>query len=87
MIRNRVVLGMAASLLLAGCCRQHSGGGGGGGLIALDGVPTLAPSPLDFGTVGTGTTHQKGLTITNHGSGPLTLKSISIAGDPSFSAA
>ncbi|MHB1843408.1 MAG: choice-of-anchor D domain-containing protein [Deltaproteobacteria bacterium] len=77
----------AAAIALAGCCRQHSGGGGGGGLIALDGVPTLAPSPLDFGTVGTGTTHQKGLTITNHGSGPLTLKSISIAGDPSFSAA
>ncbi|MHB1846007.1 MAG: choice-of-anchor D domain-containing protein [Deltaproteobacteria bacterium] len=80
-----LTVALASTLALGGCCRQHSGGGSGGnGLVPIDGVPKVSPNPLDFGTVGTGTTHQKGLTITNQGSGPLAIEALSVSGDPSF---
>ena len=87
-IRPSLFAVSAASLLLAsGCCRHRAGGGGGSQLVGVDGVPEASPSPLDFGTVGTGTTHSKGLVIKNSGSAPLVVSGAVVSGDASFIAA
>ncbi len=86
--RSSWILALSMALAAAGCCKHTAGGGpGGGGLKAVDGLAEAAPNPMDFGTVGTGTTHQKPLTVTNGGAGPLTLLSATVKGDASFVAA
>ncbi len=83
--RALLLLSLTFAAALGGCCQHRSSGGSNGNsLVPLDGFPKLAPDPLDFGTVGTGTTHQKGLTVTNQGSGALAIEAVSVTGDASF---
>ncbi len=82
---------LLAAALAGGCSCKHGGpggggpGGGNGGLVGVDGDPQATPDPLDFGTVDTGSTHTLGLVISNQGSGPLTVESAVVSGDPAFS--
>ncbi len=69
-----------ASTLSACNCK---GGGGTGGLKASNGVLHTISS-LDFGTVGTGTTHTKSFPLKNVGNGPLNLTAFNVQGDSSF---
>ena len=63
----------------AACCKAK-----GTSVIGSGGNATTE-SALDFGKVGTGTTHVKGVPIKNTGNGPLLISALTLTGDASFS--
>ncbi len=75
---------LAIAALAAACCKHGNGGSSNGGLENIDGIPSASPSPLDFGTIDTGSVVKKGLTLTNTGTGDLHVQTVSLAGDTSF---
>ncbi len=78
---------MAGTVIaVSGCCRRGGpgGNGGSGGLVGVDARPVATPDPVDFGTVGTGTTHSIGLVISNSGTGILNVQSAAASGDSSY---
>jgi outer membrane protein assembly factor BamB len=86
---QRLLSVLAAATLVAACSCKHSGtsSGGGGTIVGIDGLGQATPNPLDFGTVGTGTTHSKSFVLSNAGDGPLNILSSAVTGDTSFTAA
>ncbi len=84
-MRRLAILAAAGTLAWTGCCKS------GSSLNSDDSTPQLSPSPLDFGTILTGTALTKNLDL--HNAGGFTLQATDATltaaqnGDNSFSAA